>query len=345
MKNIAKLFYRVSLILLVIIVGFGMQHSNAQDIHFSQFMSAPFNLNPASTGYYDGLIRGVGNYRRQWNAVTIPYQTIGIGADFKNLFNARTIAGGLFFFNDRTGDSRLTTNIVNASLSKTFMMDSKGNEGITIGITSGITYRSVNYDDLTFEDQYVNQSFDANIKTGEFFTNTSKLNPNFNLGIAWFKHYNSRKKLYTGTSLFNINRPDQSFFDTEKIVLDRRLNVHASYQTKLSTKMDIIPAALVSLQGIYTSITLGTSFKYILNSKPVLNRAAYVGFWTRGGDAGWVTLGMDYGNWYGGVSYDINYSQLYRASNTRGGIEVAVIYTVKNLIAKRKRYLSCPDFL
>ena len=38
----------------------------AQDIHFSQFNMSPGNLNPAFTGFFDGDVRGVANYRSQW---------------------------------------------------------------------------------------------------------------------------------------------------------------------------------------------------------------------------------------------------------------------------------------
>ena len=43
--------------------------SKAQDIHFTQWMFSPLNLNPAETGRFDGDYRVVGNYRSQWGAV------------------------------------------------------------------------------------------------------------------------------------------------------------------------------------------------------------------------------------------------------------------------------------
>ena len=40
--------------------------AKAQDIHFSQWMFSPLNLNPGETGAYEGDYRVVGNYRSQW---------------------------------------------------------------------------------------------------------------------------------------------------------------------------------------------------------------------------------------------------------------------------------------
>ncbi len=46
-----------------------------QDIHYSQFHNAPFNINPALTGVSRGDIRVMGNFRTQWQSVPLDYLT------------------------------------------------------------------------------------------------------------------------------------------------------------------------------------------------------------------------------------------------------------------------------
>ena len=317
---------------------------SGQDIHFSQFMSSPMNLNPAQTGNFDGVIRIVGNGRRQWNSVTIPYQTFGLAVDGKFL-NLKNVAGGLGIYNDRTGDSRLNTFIANAALAYTIPFDRKATQGITIGVISGITQRSINYSDLQYDNQYSGTAYDPNIASNEEFAVNTRTNLNLNMGVQWYKNTNERNKTTTGISLYNITSPNQSFSNATPIPLDTRLNIHAGLQRKITKRVDLLPAILWSHQGAYNALLFGTSVKYIMNLNPNHYRAVYLGVWTRGGDAGWLSAGMDYGNLYTCISYDINYSRLSPASNYRGGIEISAIYIIKNLMPKRKRYLSCPDFL
>ncbi len=344
MKKFKYISFFQKIIFATIIVCGNTHSLRAQDIHFSQFMSSPMNLNPAQTGGFDGIIRIVGNGRRQWNSITIPYQTFGLAVDGKFL-NMKNVAGGVAVYNDRTGDSRLNTFIANGSLAYTIPFDRKGKQGITVGVISGITQRSINYSELKYDNQYGNTGYDPNMASNEEFGRSSRANLNIDMGLQWFKNTTDRKKISTGVALYNINTPNQSFSEGAPSLLDRRLNLHASLQRQISKRVDLLPAVLWSHQGAYNAILVGSAVKYIMNLNPNHYRAFYIGAWTRGGDAGWLSAGMDYGDLYTCVSYDINYSRLTPASNYRGGIEISAIYIIKNLMPRRKKYLSCPDFL
>ena len=54
-----------------------------QDIHYSQFHNAPFNINPALTGISRGDIRVMGNFRSQWRSVPVDYTTYTLAADMQ----------------------------------------------------------------------------------------------------------------------------------------------------------------------------------------------------------------------------------------------------------------------
>jgi type IX secretion system PorP/SprF family membrane protein len=316
-----------------------------QDIHFSQFMSSPMNLNPAQAGQFDGAFRFVGNARRQWNSVTIPYQTFGGSVDAKNLLRIKRVGAGLSIYNDRTGDSQLNTFQMNLALSYTFKINKDSTQFLTFGAQSGFTQRTINYSKLSYDNQYSGSVYDPNLPNNESFSNNGRLYPNLNAGILWTRRINERNVVMTGVSLNNINRPQQSFFNDQSIKLDQKLTVHLTSQFKLSRKIDILPAFLFLSQGKFKEFTVGASAKYILNEDRAHYRALYFGMWTRAADAGWLSAGMDYGNLYAGVSYDINYSKLTPASNARGGIELSVIYIIRELLPKRKSYKICPTYI
>jgi hypothetical protein len=48
----------------------------------------------------------------------------------------------------------------------------------------------------------------------------------------------------------------------------------------------------------------------------------------RTGDALIPVIGLDYNEWNLGISYDVNTSDLKRASNSRGGYEIALTYII-----------------
>lgn len=64
-----------------------------QDIHFSQFYASPLTLNPANTGLFNGNIRGVLNYRNQWNSFA-PFNTYAGSVDMN--FGQRFLKDDLF---------------------------------------------------------------------------------------------------------------------------------------------------------------------------------------------------------------------------------------------------------
>ncbi|MEA3446080.1 MAG: type IX secretion system membrane protein PorP/SprF, partial [Bacteroidota bacterium] len=67
----------------------GLNSNWAQDIHFSQFMSAPLMTNPANTGNFNGNYRLVNNFRSQWVSFADPgYNTVSLSFD-QQLFSAK----------------------------------------------------------------------------------------------------------------------------------------------------------------------------------------------------------------------------------------------------------------
>jgi type IX secretion system PorP/SprF family membrane protein len=319
--------------------------SSAQDIHFSQFMQSPMNLNPAQTGNFDGAYRFTGNARRQWSSVTIPYQTFGLAADARNFLRLKNFGAGISLYQDRTGDSHFSTLQLNASVSYRIKLNRDSTQFITAGVQSGITQRRIDYSNLSYDNQFNGYIYDPNIPSVESYQNAGRVYANLNSGINWTYNIKERTGISAGIAFYNLTRPKQSFFGNDAIRLDRRLNLNIASQVKLSEKIDLLPSALFMVQGTFSEFVVGSSVKYILNSNRYSYRALRVGGWARTRDAGFVSAGMDYDNWYVGLSYDINFSNLRPASYGRGGFELAVIYIIRDVLPKRLKYKICPSFI
>jgi hypothetical protein len=67
----------------------------------------------------------------------------------------------------------------------------------------------------------------------------------------------------------------------------------------------------------------------------------YAGSWYRFGDALIPYIGLEFGNWRFGASYDVNTSSLKSASNSRGGFEISLIYIHKK---DGSIGINCPKF-
>ena len=94
------------------------------------------------TGQFNGDFRFIGNYRSQWGSVTVPFNTISIGADAKNIFNTKDLAGGIQINQDRAGDSKFNTFQVNFSGAYLKPISNDSLHNLSFGIQTGFTNRS-----------------------------------------------------------------------------------------------------------------------------------------------------------------------------------------------------------
>ncbi|MFZ6052088.1 PorP/SprF family type IX secretion system membrane protein [Halocola ammonii] len=316
----------------------------SQDIHFSQFFNAPANYNPALTGQFDGDYRFIGNQRTQWRAVTEPYSTIGGSVDANSFLENENLGTGLSIYRDRAGDSRLTLLHVNLAGSYRFALSGEG-ESLSLGGQVGITHHNIDYSQLEYNSQYNGFFYDPGQPSGEAFSRDSRTYLNFNIGAAYFKKFDERNSLEGGMSVFNLNSPNQSFFNATGVNLDPRLVFHGKGQIEIDDEWDILPSAIFQSQGKFTEFVFGGAAKYILENEAGLNRAVYGGLYYRTRDAGYIMAAMDYDAWHVGISYDINLSDLRTASNGRGGFEIAVIYILQQFKPEEYNYRVCPDYL
>ncbi len=319
--------------------------SFGQDIHYSQFDLSPINLNPAQTGQFVGDYRFIGNYRTQWSSVTIPYNTFSFGADARNFLPTKNIAGGIQINQDKTGDSRLKTFQANLSGSYLLPINEDSSQNISFGIQTGLTNKTIAYDALFFDAQYDGYAYNPALSTQENFLKNSKTYLNLNTGIAYFHQIEKRKTISGGIALFNITKPNQSFYNENSVKLDRRLVLHTNAEWKVAEKINILPSILLMRQGKYTEFNFGGSVKYILTDFIGLYRTVWFGMFYRNKDAGYLTAGMDYDNWKIGLSYDINTSTLVPASRRRGGFELALIYIINRTPFKRVQHRICPNYM
>ncbi|MES2799119.1 MAG: PorP/SprF family type IX secretion system membrane protein [Bacteroidota bacterium] len=322
---------------------FFAQLSVGQDIHWSQFNDNPLFQNPANAGHFNGDYRFVGNLRDQWRAVTKPFTTFSLSADSK--WNKQPQLGyGLLFFHDVSGDGKLRTIEVQGNVAYQLKLSADSTHNLRFGLNVGMNHRQVNWNNFYFDNQFNGQQFDPNLPTNELYQNDRKTNFSVGTGISYEFRINERKKINAGVGLHNLNRPNQGFFNTT-IRRDIRFSAFAKGIYKLDIDWDIVPSLQFNVQGVYREFVVGTQAKYYFTNTTKKYVAFYGGFFYRNRDAMFISVGMDYNNWFAGISYDINYSKLVPASYARGGMEFAVRYILHHFRPSKAIHRVCPDYI
>ncbi|MFN5324347.1 MAG: PorP/SprF family type IX secretion system membrane protein [Bacteroidota bacterium] len=315
------------------IIVFINKGAYCQDVHFSQFAASPLNLNPAMTGNFDGDYRFIGNHRKQWKSVTTPY------VNFSGSFDASVpipsmaktrVSAGLIFNNDRAGDSKMGMNAVAASFSLLKPISKDSAHYISCGINTGITYRSIRYESLTFDEQYDGDVFNPNIGNTEDFTNNSHSYFDLGLGLQYIFRSNQGFKMSIGSGISHVNKPDDGFFN-EQVKIFPRLQHSLLMEIPIATKLKGLPSISISKQGGNSEFIAGSSVQYTLSELPGRSYSLSTGLWYRAGDALIPFIGIQYNMARLGISYDVNNSSLERASNGRGGYELSFSYIIKKV--------------
>ena len=142
--------------------------------------------------------------------------------------------------------------------------------------------------------------------------------------------------------MYHINRPKESF-QGGNYVLDTRTTIQAGGRIPVGTYNYVHVAANHSMQAKAKNTMVGGAYSLNVNNDEENPTNVYLGAWYRFGDAIIPYMGIEFGEWHLGATYDVNTSSLKPASNSRGGIEISLIFIRKYTDPNMKK-LNCPKF-
>lgn len=321
----------------------------AQDPNFSQFFASPLTLNPASTGKFDGLFRVAGNYRNQWPTINNAFDTKTISADFhllkNSLLEVDRFGVGILGFTDRAGDGILKTDYIAISAAYHKGLDENGYHQLGVGFQGAYTNKRIDVAKIDFEDELTPLGFTG--VTNEIFDQRD-LNISYfdlNAGVLYNGSTNGYNNFYLGASMYHINRPKETFQSGE-YYLASRTTIQGGGRLPVGLYNSVHFAANYSFQANANNLMFGGAYALNVNADEVNPTNLYGGVWARlnnVSDAIIPYIGLEFGDYHLGISYDINISDLQTASNSRGGLELSLIYT-KQPVNRDLRKLNCPKF-
>ena len=341
---------------LLCIIYFSPESVLAQDPAFSQFFASPLTLNPALTGKFNGTLRVAGNYRNQWPQINNAYITSTISVDGNIMANKITNGDawgvGLMTMTDRTAGGILTSNYVALSTSYQKALDENGWNQIGLGFQGSYASKRLDGNKLNFEDQ-LDQQGGWSLPSAEAVSG-HQVNLSYfdlNVGVLFNGSSDGNNNYYMGVSAYHIIQPTESFTGQSVYTLHPRFTVHGGYSFPLNQSNNnnfIHLSGLYSRQANAVDAMMGGAWSYNLNadqegSTPI---NLYLGVWGRFSnltDAVIPYLGLDFGSFTLGMTYDVNVSSLKTASESQGGFEISLIYIKKPADGGRKP-IPCPKF-
>lgn len=336
---------KINYILLFFVMSVALS-GRAQDMHFSQFYSAPLHLNPAYTGYFPCEWRFGLNYKSQWSSV-LPFKTYGAWGDTKltkHFFTHDWFGVGGMVYSDNAGGGLMknTKFLVSAAYHKGLLRNDMFNT--SIGVSMGMVNKSADVGSMIFDSQWNGSTFSAS-GTGENFGRSSFYYFDMNVGaLLTFKK--SKYEAYLGGSFNHLTRPDISFTGAQE-----KLGIRSVFHgggTIHRKKITIKPQFMISSQSRAKEIIFGVNFIYNFNGTDL-----YFGVFDRLSGDIIPTLGIDFRGWLFMFTYDVNYAP-YLSSLTgyKGGMELSLIksFGCKNKggfgsgKSGKKRDMECPAY-
>lgn len=342
MKNLLRNQW---LICLLLFAG----NASSQDINFSQFYELPLLRNPGLAGIFNGDIRVTSAFRSQWQSVTVPYRTLGLGMEYKKPVGRSSndfITFGMQLTNDIAGDSRLRRTQVFPVLNYHKSLDSDKDTYLSAGLMGGPVIQSFDPSKLSFDDQFVNGSYSPTNPTKQVFTNTGFTYWDAAVGLNFSSIAGENIRYYVGLGLFHFTKPKVAFQKQYDIVLNPKWVVNAGLSVPVSDASKLIVYADYFMQGGAKQVQGGLLLSHDLasydeNRKTVISGGAFY----RLNDALVPVVKLDYNQFGIGITYDVNISKLKSASQYRGAYEITLSYKAfRNSMNSSAEKVRCPAF-
>ena len=253
----------------------------AQDEKFSQFYALPIHINPALTGAYEGTYRLTAVYRDQWyNNLGSSFKTFAAGGDTRfqlkwgNQSYDDHFGVGLFFVNDRVIEYQATSSRISGYLAYHKKLGKRIPSYLGAGLQFGINQRNINYDNLSFGDQF-NQLDAFDQPTDELLPPNNIGVFDVSLGLNYYINLDDTR-YYIGFAAHHLNQPNISYFNrldnvNPSTITDQKLPsryvAHFSMDAELQYRLEIQPRIIYQKQGQDNAINIGTNFEYMFESQ------------------------------------------------------------------------------
>lgn len=302
------------------------------DPQFSIYDMQPLNVNPALTGNSEAKWRAQFAWREQSYIISQPYRT-GTGSFDINLpinaWSGNIWGFGLHVVNDDQGDTRLVNRRVNLSFSLGQYLDPRQMHSISVGFQGGLGQRSLTYDNVYWDNQWVGQGFNPDLESNENLPSAVQGYLDLSTGLQ-YTFDGELMDLTGGYAMYHFNRPDASLYiDSANAFLDRRHTVHGSMEHRLykDNMLSLKPMFVYTRQERTNNLIFGTEFIRYFNepTRVTGKRKEYsmsLGIYHRWQKDMIASLRFNLAGIVFGYSYDFSVGNMNKINDYQGAYEI-----------------------
>ena len=327
--------------LLVIQVFFSVVLLRAQDPHFTQFSAAPFTVNPAYTGVFNGTARFMSNYRQQWANLVDPFTTALVAADVKvgpisteqdqHPFNI-----GVQLMQDKSMAGAFKSSYGGLMASYHVNLDAAESQSIGAGLSINYGNRKMDFSSISFDRQFTSGGYNLSLPSGEAAMQNMK--PFYSVGAGLlFKSSNPLSGTFfdVGFSGYHFNKPIQTVIDDPNQVLPIRWSGQVTFQQYISDVNLINIRGLYQAQGAVSYLLAGASYARIFGEED--QNMIGAGLWYRSGESFAPYAYIESNGLQIGFSYEISYNGLKKILTPASTFELSLQWRVGNILEKGVR--------
>lgn len=303
-----------------------------QDPAFSQFFSSPLNINPALTGNINGDWRFISNLRDQWIGPASPYASGSVSFDRKILQHKvpgvteendiKAVGAMLLYDYAMSGVVKSVYGSLNLAYSLKLSESERGRQRLAVGFGGTYGRRHVDFSRVDFEEQFVGTGFNTNLPTGEAALSNMKPNFSVNAGVT-YSYTTERSNWDAGLAAFHVNKPRQTFLKDPHQELAVRKVAHTNFETFVSEAVVLAANAIYQFQDEANYFSIGSALGHYVGGQQNILLNAGVWYWSKNALIPYV--GISYGDFQFGVSYDLTTSKLRHADRKPNTYEVSLI--------------------
>jgi type IX secretion system PorP/SprF family membrane protein len=341
-------------LLILISCLFFLQHTSAQDTHFTQFFANPLILSPAATGNFQGNIRGGANYKYQWpwasNLEVFNYHTQAAYVDIAFLeekVKRGWMGIGANFLNDVAGDGRLRYTRLGGSIAWHQTFERENRYVLSVGFQGNYISKTADFDRFYYNNQWVEDvGFDLSRPNFENPDQT-KINA-FDMGFGF--GFDARPvdnvRLSASFSMLHINTVSDQFYNISGNKLGQR------YVATVGGDFDLTERVVIKADWYFTyqkkawETVFGgmAGFKVGNDYRPENLSTLWIGSYLRMVDSWAPIIGYSYRQCRVLVNYDVIISKLARSGKLDGGLEISLVLATGWKYRRNEQKIACPRF-
>jgi type IX secretion system PorP/SprF family membrane protein len=298
----------------------------AQGISFSQLVNMPMLVSPASTGLItEDDYRARVQYRNQWGAVPVPFNTFVAAVDGQALRKSRVndwLGLGLVVLNDKAGEGSMSMTRIQVNTAYHLGLGKK--QMLSAGLGVANVMRRVDVSQLVFEAQWDGFTFNPGMTNMEPSQGGRASYLDFSTGIDYVYFPNKYAYLKGTIGVDHVNSPIESVFKGGNVVKPRT-NAMVEANMVLSNGMIFNPSLYFTTQSkSWQALAGGNVTIPLFDSKDSENLV--LGVYYRVQDAIVIMAGYEYKRIRFTASYDYTVSNLGQYISHNGAFELGIAF-------------------